>query len=256
MNRIEALNIPEKNTETFLDFNQKSKTEIQKLCSRFYNSKINQSQIEEFLQITDKEVQKILTFAMDAFKEKKRKDGQYLVTHSLRLVKDAKYLNISDEEIVKLVLLHDIVEDTEFSLEDIRKKFGDKMANLSEFMIEKRISDNRDLSLITFVEQLKRGGKKVAIAEILDRIDDITDLDYLTKDIKNMAEENKNEIYKKLAKKFAKCKYAIESVTENFEKDDDVLLKKTFKKLFFYQINECNIPMDLIQEYSKNYKRR
>ena len=73
-------------------------------------------------------VQKAFELAKEAHKDQRRKSGEPYITHPISVA------TICAEEIelgptaVIAALLHDVVEDTPVTLEDIRTKFGDKIA--------------------------------------------------------------------------------------------------------------------------------
>ncbi len=73
-------------------------------------------------------VQKAFELAKEAHKDQRRKSGEPYITHPISVA------TICAEEIelgptaVIAALLHDVVEDTPVTLEDIRAKFGDKIA--------------------------------------------------------------------------------------------------------------------------------
>ncbi len=67
-------------------------------------------------------------FADQAHEGKKHRSGEPYIHHLLSVVEIAvKELQLGPKAVIA-ALLHHILEDTEFSLEDIRKQFGDKVA--------------------------------------------------------------------------------------------------------------------------------
>ena len=66
-----------------------------------------------------------------AHKDQKRKSGEPFFTHPLEVAKILVSLNL-DCESVAAGLLHDVVEDTPKSYEDIKEKFGADVAMLVE----------------------------------------------------------------------------------------------------------------------------
>lgn len=88
---------------------------------------------------------KAIMFAADAHKNQKRKgnDGSPYINHLIEtaylLTKIAK---IEDDEIIQAAILHDIIEDTNVTLEILDAEFGKRVASLV-----KSITDDKSLSL-------------------------------------------------------------------------------------------------------------
>ncbi|MEO0339744.1 MAG: HD domain-containing protein, partial [Bacteroidota bacterium] len=82
--------------------------------------------------------------AVDAHNEQRRKSGEPYILHPIAVAK------ICSEEIglgptaIACALLHDVVEDTEVSLEDIRNQFGDKIAQIVDGLTKLDSAYNSD----------------------------------------------------------------------------------------------------------------
>jgi len=75
-------------------------------------------------------VQKALQFATDAHKDQMRKyTHEPYIVHP-KAVADMVADTDATQEQVAAALLHDVVEDTQFTLEDIKLEFGDTVADL------------------------------------------------------------------------------------------------------------------------------
>ncbi|HIC09776.1 MAG TPA: bifunctional (p)ppGpp synthetase/guanosine-3',5'-bis(diphosphate) 3'-pyrophosphohydrolase [Campylobacterales bacterium] len=82
----------------------------------------------EYIQ-SSQSVLDAIDFAIEAHKGQKRKSGEPYVIHPILVA--SIVANISgNESMVVSALLHDVVEDTQFGLEDIRQRFGDDVAFL------------------------------------------------------------------------------------------------------------------------------
>ena len=68
-------------------------------------------------------------YAMRAHGTQKRASGDPFFAHPLEVAAILTDLKLDDATIVAAVL-HDTVEDTEYTLEDVRQKFGDTVAEL------------------------------------------------------------------------------------------------------------------------------
>ena len=71
-----------------------------------------------------KDIRKAFNLAMDAHQGVRRKSGEPYIYHPLAVAHiSAKEIGLGATSIV-CALLHDVVEDTEYTLEDIDRKFG------------------------------------------------------------------------------------------------------------------------------------
>ena len=74
-----------------------------------------------------------IVFAVEAHRNTERRGkGFPYIVHPLEAMSIVATLT-SDQELLAAAALHDVVEDTQFTLEDIRREFGDKVA----FLVEK-----------------------------------------------------------------------------------------------------------------------
>lgn len=103
-----------------------------------YDKKLIKKQFNELcddcprvLSKSDKDlIRKAFNFANEAHKNMKRKSGEPYIFHPIAVAK------IASEEMglgtisICSALLHDVVEDTEYTLEDIEHHFGKKIANI------------------------------------------------------------------------------------------------------------------------------
>ncbi len=216
----------------------------------------------------DKATSKILLFLLEAFRPTEtnksgmyRKDGNTLVvTHSLELYKKAKEFGIDDQRILHLVLLHDICEDTDRTLDDIEsldKKIDTDNRRFASILTEdkgKRVELGGDGSLVFFVEQINTAEgltpeekPVVVVAELLDRIDDLSDLEYITKDLDGRDEEKKKNAGRKLIKKLAKCQFTINSCTEGVKNEKVDSLITIFNDLVLHYMKKYSIRKEDIE---------
>lgn len=84
-------------------------------------------------RVDDKQMQlvrKAYELAAEAHKEQKRKTGEPYITHPIavaRIVAEELELGANP---VMAAFLHDVVEDTQYTIEDIRERFGEDVAFL------------------------------------------------------------------------------------------------------------------------------
>ena len=114
-------------------------------------------------------VERALQFALNAHAGMKRKlvKTPYIL-HPMEVATIAASMT-TDEDIIAAALLHDVVEDTDFGIEVIREKFGDRVAELVLTETEnKRLDlDPKDTWLIRKQESLEVLAASDTAAKIL-----------------------------------------------------------------------------------------
>ena len=74
-----------------------------------------------------KEIRKAFEMALESHKDMRRKSGEPYIYHPIAVAQiAAEEIGLGTTSIV-CALLHDVVEDTELSLEDIEREFGKKV---------------------------------------------------------------------------------------------------------------------------------
>jgi hypothetical protein len=72
----------------------------------------------------------VFAFAQEAHAGQSRKSGEAFVNHPIEVALILAELHM-DTPTLKAALLHDVVEDSEVTLEEVRKRFGDEVAERS-----------------------------------------------------------------------------------------------------------------------------
>ena len=90
-------------------------------------------------------IQKAFEFANEAHKGVRRRSGEPYILHPIAVAKIVvSNIGLGYKSIVA-ALLHDVVEDTDYTVDDLRKLFGDKVATLVEGLTKiKTVLDNED----------------------------------------------------------------------------------------------------------------
>ena len=123
-------------------------------------------------------INKAVAFANEAHNGQTRKgtDEAY-ITHPMEVmsVMNAMGLASTDPNLVVAGLLHDVAEDTKFTLEDIRKEFGDDVATLVKAHTENKDDTwkNRKQQLI---DELKTTDDRVKLLIMADAIANLRSL--------------------------------------------------------------------------------
>ena len=119
------------------------------------------------------------TFAAHHHRFQKRGDvgGTAYINHPLAVANRIANVGLNDADILQAALLHDLVEDTHLTIEDIKDNFGDIVAGyVAEVTDDKTLPKRkRRLSQIKRASTLSSGA---AFIKLSDKIDNLNDLCY------------------------------------------------------------------------------
>ncbi len=135
--------------------------------------------------VDKKSVRKAFRMALEAHKDMRRKTGEPYIYHPLSVATIAAgEIGLGATSII-CALLHDVVEDTEYTIEDIRGLFGDKVAAIIDGLTKiKGIFDQRTASI--HAENFKKilltlsDDVRVILIKLADRLHNMRTLDALT----------------------------------------------------------------------------
>jgi GTP diphosphokinase / guanosine-3',5'-bis(diphosphate) 3'-diphosphatase len=174
-------------------------------------------------------VRKAFKVAADAHKDMRRKSGEPYIYHPLSVATIAAgEIGLGTTSIV-CALLHDVVEDTEYSLEDIRDLFGDKVAAIIDGLTKiKGIFDQKTASvqaenfkklLLTLSDDVR-----VILIKLADRLHNMRTLDAVVRDKQLKVSSETLHLYAPLAHRLGL--HAIKSELQ------DLALKHTDQEIY------------------------
>lgn len=118
--------------------------------------------------------------AEEAFRGKKRDGGggyfeNHLLPVTLILV---EYLEIRDYELIIAALLHDILEDTNWTVERLRSRYGDRVALLVWYATEPDDEEfgSKEASELVYYTRFESAARDVFIIKLADRLHNLTTL--------------------------------------------------------------------------------
>lgn len=85
---------------------------------------------QSFTTTDKKEIRKAFDIAVEAHKEQRRKTGEPYIYHPIAVAKIVAYEIGLDTTSIVAALLHDVVEDTDYTIEDIERLFGENVARI------------------------------------------------------------------------------------------------------------------------------
>ena len=132
-----------------------------------------------------KEIRKALNIAVEAHKDMRRKSGEPYIFHPIAVAHiAAKEIGLGTTSIV-CSLLHDVVEDTDYTLQDIEKIFGKKVAQIIDGLT--KIQDVFDKNVSLQAENFRKmlltlsDDVRVILIKLADRLHNMRTLDNMTK---------------------------------------------------------------------------
>ncbi|HMI29662.1 MAG TPA: bifunctional (p)ppGpp synthetase/guanosine-3',5'-bis(diphosphate) 3'-pyrophosphohydrolase, partial [Gaiellaceae bacterium] len=142
-------------------------------------------------------------FAAEAHEGQQRRSGEEFVLHPWGAAKICAQLQLDDETIAA-ALLHDVVEDTDVELGDVRAEFGDEIAKLVEGVTkltrvqfqsrEQAEAENYRKLIIAMAEDVR-----VILIKLADRLHNLREIEYLGKQKQVQKAKETLEVYAPLA---------------------------------------------------------
>jgi guanosine-3',5'-bis(diphosphate) 3'-pyrophosphohydrolase len=148
-------------------------------------------------------LEKAYRFASEHHSRQKRDSGEPFMNHPLLVSQTLADMKM-DLVCIETGLLHDVVEDTGASVEEIRKNFGDevarcvdgvtKLGKLDFFSAEDRQAESFRKMLLAMVEDIR-----VIIVKLADRLHNMRTLDFLSPERQQRIAKETMEIYAPIA---------------------------------------------------------
>ncbi|BCD67976.1 bifunctional (p)ppGpp synthetase/guanosine-3',5'-bis(diphosphate) 3'-pyrophosphohydrolase [Nitratiruptor sp. YY09-18] len=209
-------------------------------------------------------IDEALEFAIRAHEGQKRKSGEPYVVHPILVATITAYIT-NDETMIIAALLHDVVEDTPYTLEDIESRFGDEVAHLVEGLTkiveirsEELIPSNSNEKLITsalsFRKMLIASIKdvRVLIVKLCDRLHNMLTLDALPPEKQKRIAEETLVVYAPIAHRLgiASIKNYLEDLSFYY------LFPKEYKKIDdFMRSHKVELQMKL-HEFMETIRKK
>ena len=132
-------------------------------------------------------IRQAFDIAVDAHKEQRRKSGEAYIFHPIAVAKIVASEIGLDATSIAAALLHDVVEDTEYTLVDIEQMFGDTVARIVDGLTKiSSLKKDKDISfqaenfrkmLLTLNDDVR-----VIIIKIADRLHNMQTMDSMRPD--------------------------------------------------------------------------
>jgi guanosine-3',5'-bis(diphosphate) 3'-pyrophosphohydrolase len=116
-------------------------------------------------------------FAREAHEGQKRKgDGTPYINHPSELARLLHAAGHDDEEILAATFLHDVVEDTDTSLDEIEEAFGEGVRQLVDAMTEDKDIEPYERRKEHHRDQVEAGGERAVLIYAADKVANLRDL--------------------------------------------------------------------------------
>ncbi|MDD3457997.1 MAG: RelA/SpoT family protein [Weeksellaceae bacterium] len=201
-------------------------------------------------------IRRAFDLAVEAHKDQRRKTGESYIFHPIAVAKIvANEIGLGATSIAA-ALLHDVVEDTDYTLDDIKQLFGDKIAKIIDGLTKISILNRQDVSiqsenykklLLTLSEDVR-----VILIKIADRLHNMRTLESMPEDKQLKIASETIFIYAPLAHRMGL--YNIKSELE------DLSLKYTKPEEYFNierRLHETKEERDVyIENFSNTIKEK
>ncbi|AZB25776.1 MULTISPECIES: RelA/SpoT family protein [Chryseobacterium] len=193
----------------------------------------------------NKLIRKAFDIALDAHKDQRRKSGEPYIYHPIAVAKIvATEIGLGATSIA-CALLHDVIEDSDYTYEDLKKIFGEKIASIVNGLTKISIMNHQNISvqsenyrklLLTLSEDFR-----VILIKIADRLHNMRTLESMAPDKQKKIASETVYIYAPMAHRLGL--YNIKSELE------DLSLKYNNPEVY----NEITEKLELAKENRERY---
>ena len=199
----------------------------------------------------NKLIRKAFDIALDAHKDQRRKTGEPYIYHPIEVAKIvANEIGLGATSIA-CALLHDVIEDSEYTYEDIKKIFGQKIADIVNGLTKISVMNHQNISvqsenyrklLLTLSEDFR-----VILIKIADRLHNMRTLESMRDDKQKKIASETVYIYAPLAHRLGL--YNIKSELE------DLSLKYNNPDIYYDIANKLELAKENREKYVEEFKK-
>ncbi|SNV37508.1 GTP pyrophosphokinase [Chryseobacterium taklimakanense] len=199
----------------------------------------------------NKLIRKAFDIALDAHKDQRRKSGEPYIYHPIEVAKIvANEIGLGATSIA-CALLHDVIEDSEYTYDDIKKIFGEKIADIVNGLTKISVMNHQNISvqsenyrklLLTLSEDFR-----VILIKIADRLHNMRTLESMAPDKQKKIASETVYIYSPLAHRLGF--YNIKSELE------DLSLKYNNPDVYNEILGKLEIANEHREKYVEEFKK-
>jgi len=129
-------------------------------------------------------IKKAYDFAKKAHLYQNRKNSEPYIIHPVEVMQIAYNLGLDEKSLIS-ALLHDVVEDTKYTLDDIKKEFGEEVTSIVDGLTKIELFDKakkEEEKIETLRKILLASAKdiRILLIKICDRLHNMRTLDFVT----------------------------------------------------------------------------
>lgn len=199
----------------------------------------------DFIEKRENVIEKALMFAVLAHSGQVRKGNlsEPAIVHPIAVAEILRQYG-ADNNVIAAAYLHDVVEDTKYTLEDIKKVFGEDVAHLVEIATEKDKSKSWEERKQTKIDSIKTKTLREKLIPLADKINNIEDMgrSFKKKGFKDFSAFNRGE-----EKQEWYYRNMFNSLSLNEEKENPLLirLEKGINNAFGRTMQEYKDSLDI-----------
>lgn len=128
-------------------------------------------------------IREAIAMAISRYKEQHREGGEMYANHVLRVGRRAAELAKSQglgADFIQAAILHDILEDTPTTEEEVRSRFGEKILEIVKAVSHK----DEDEPDEEYLNRVAKGGNLAVLVKRLDRLENLNDLNKAPKEFR------------------------------------------------------------------------
>ena len=199
----------------------------------------------------NKLIRKAFDIALDAHKDQRRKTGEPYIYHPIEVAKIVATEIGLGATSIECALLHDVIEDSDYTYEDLKKIFGEKIANIVNGLTKISVMNHQNISiqsenyrklLLTLSEDFR-----VILIKIADRLHNMRTLQSMRPDKQKKIAAETVYIYAPLAHRLGL--YNIKSELE------DLSLSYNNPEVYNEIVEKLEIAKEKREQYVKEFTK-
>ncbi len=172
--------------------------------------------------LNEEKIRSAFRMCFEAHKNNVRASGEPYFTHPVHVAMIVAQEMPLDDVSVVAALLHDVVEDTDFTIDDIRAEFGDEVAEIVEGATKiSGVIESREINVAEYYRKLLLSMThdiRVMLIKFADRLHNMRTLQHLPEERRRRIARETLDIYAPFANRFGlgKIKWELEDLAFKF----------------------------------------